>query len=209
MVSRIVGNITVRVSTIERTGNTPVFKYASEYLAQDNAIPLSLSLPLEERAYGESELRSYFEGLIPEGRTREELAARAAASEEDYLALLEFGGLDCVGDVVVRGAQESDDGWETGDYVPLTSEELALTLHDYESLSRSNAESRLSLAGTQGKVGLAHDPHAAMDAGWLLPVKGPPSTHILKINGMSLVAEFEAICMMAAGACGLRVARTE
>lgn len=208
VVSRIVGAQLVRVGLINGDGVSATFTYDDEYLSWDDAIALSHSLPLDARAYGEAELRPYFEGLLPEGPARAALATQAAAREDDYLALLGYAGLDCVGDVVIR-PQGEEVPWDEGSYIPLTYEELRATLRTYDSLAASNVEARLSLAGTQGKVGLAHMPGAPIDTGWMLPNGGAASTHILKVSGVSLIALFETLCMSAAPACGLRVAKTE
>ena len=70
----------------------------------------------------------------------------------------------------------------------------------------SSGESRLSLAGNQGKVGLAHVPDTSLCDDWLRPIGGAASTHILKVSDIPRIAEFEIVCMGAASRCGLRVA---
>ena len=43
------------------------FTYDSNYLAGDNASPVSLTLPLQAESYTFNTLFSFFDGLIPEG----------------------------------------------------------------------------------------------------------------------------------------------
>ncbi len=50
------------------------FQYADSYLAQDAAMPLSMSLPLRQEPYGRRQMQHYFEGLLPEGMARYALA---------------------------------------------------------------------------------------------------------------------------------------
>ena len=59
-----------------------------------------------------------------------------------------------------------------GDYVPLGDGELRNVVFDLSTLAKSSEESRLSLAGSQGKVGLAHVPNAPLCNDWLRPEGG-------------------------------------
>lgn len=208
VVYRVLEGGLVHVGNIFHKNDACLFMYADEYLGFSEAIPLSLSLPFRTEPFTERELRPYFEGLLPEGRTREAIAAQLGAPENDYLTLLGASGLDCIGDVVVREAGEGD-AWDEGSYVPLSTDELQMVLTDFSSQAKSNAEVRLSLAGTQGKVGLAHWPDAPIGSGWARPINGAASTHILKVSNLSRISEFEVVCVHAAEACGIRVAHTD
>ena len=68
---------------------------------ESHEAPLSLSLPLSSFAYVYSDIRPYFDGLLPEGPSRDALVAQLSVAETDWLALLSAVGLDCIGDVVV------------------------------------------------------------------------------------------------------------
>lgn len=215
VVARAVGDELVHVGTITRTerGVPEVFVYASSYLERGDACPLSLSLPLSAKAFESREMRPYFEGLLPEGPMREALVSQIGLPADDYLALLAAVGLDCIGDVVIHPSDGCGDtqtvAWDGGTYDPMSSEDMGSSLLDLASLARSNGKSRLSLAGTQGKVGLAHLPGASLRDGWMRPMGGAASTHILKTSNLARIAEFEIVCMQAARACGVRVARTD
>ena len=43
------------------------FQYDPEYLNSENALPVSLTLPLQEAAFTGTVLFPFFDGLIPEG----------------------------------------------------------------------------------------------------------------------------------------------
>ena len=213
-VARVVEDELVHVGAITRTerGVPEVFVYASSYLERGDACPLSLSLPLSAGTFEAREMRPYFEGLLPEGPTREALVSQLGLPADDYLVLLAEVGLDCIGDVVIRPSDGHDAPtvlWDGGAYSPMSSDDMSSSLLDLASLARSNGKSRLSLAGTQGKVGLAHLPGTSLQEGWLRPTGGAASTHILKTSNLARIAEFEIVCMRAARTCGVRVASTD
>lgn len=208
-ISRIVRGCLQPVGTIVRKNSSePFFFYRDEYLESADAMPLSRSLPLAKRGFSERELKPYFDGLLPEGPMRTALATSLEAREEDYLTLLGCSGLDCIGDVVIRRVSEGF-AWNAGSYAPLDRPALYEVLSGIDALTASNVAARLSLAGTQGKVGLAHMPDAALSDGWLRPVGGAASTHILKTSSISRIDELELLCMTAAEWCDIRVAHTD
>ena len=181
------------------------FTYHTSYLFDPNAQAISVSLPLRAEPYSASETRPYFEGLLPEGDARRSIAATTQVREDDYLALLASNGFDCLGDIVVA----EHEGELTLAYEPVDLSELSSTLFDDRALSLSSRQSRLSLAGTQFKTGLAHLPHAGLADGWFRPTKGAASTHILKVGRQEAVLYLEYLCMRAASSCGVHAARTD
>ena len=194
----------VLVGTLEESG---AFSYDRGYLARVDAAPLSLSLPLREKAFDASEARPYFEGLLAEGQARATLASELSLVEEDWLGLLVACGRECVGDVLI-----CDDPCEAargdGRYASLGARELRdLFMSDLQT-ARENVTTRLSLAGTQSKTALAHMPGTADDDGWLRPLGLSASTHILKTSHLRDLPEVEYLCMSAAMSCGMAVART-
>lgn len=190
------------IGCLDRRSGT--FAYSSAYLASSDAQPISLSLPLREKPFGEDEARPYFEGLVPEGRAREALAAKLHVRETDYLSLLAAAGLDCVGDVTIS----ANGAFEPPSYERLSSDELPLLLNRGDGMAELNGADRLSIAGTQNKTGLAHAPSGSLDDGWFRAKGSAASTHILKVNTSDAVSCFEYLCMNAAASCGLRVAPT-
>lgn len=193
------------VGTLHENGAS--FTYDESYLSQRDAAPLSLSLPLRDDPFVASELRPYFEGLIAEGMARRALAETLQVAEEDYVAILTHCGRECIGDVLVWHADDEPAPTEL-DYSPLTQEDLAKAVRGLPGSSAENASSRLSLAGTQSKIGLAHNPNTDFEHGWLRPEGFAATTHILKTSYLQDLPEIEYVCMCAASECGIAAART-
>lgn len=183
------------------------FTYSSSYLSDPSAIPLSASLPLRADPFSPAEFRPYFEGLLAEGTARQALASELQLPQEDYLALLAACGRDCIGDVVVERASDRSARVDSG-YIPVPEQELRTMLLDRSSTSAENAAQRLSLAGTQGKVGLARRPDAE-PLEWLRPHGLAATTHIVKTSHLRDIPEIEYLCMKAATACGVAAAHVE
>ena len=180
------------------------FAYCPDYLASTAPAPISYSLPLRAEEYDGASARPYFEGLIPEGLARSAVAALLHVRSEDYLSLLAGYGFECVGDVIIADKEERLDFA----YEPIEIGSLAKDLAHGEATARINEVSRLSLAGTQNKVGLFHNPDEAdLRIGWGKPIGGAPSTHILKSSERRNVLYLEYLCTRAAQICGVPAAR--
>ena len=94
----------LEVGTI--TGETDYsaqFEYTGDYLAQESARPISLSLPLSDKPYGPEETRRFFEGLLPEGFLRRTVAENHRTDARDYLSILEMLGSECLGAIQIKG----------------------------------------------------------------------------------------------------------
>lgn len=210
-VSRIVGNEITTVGSITGTRSSGfLFSYDEAYRAARGALPLSLSLPLDGGPFEERSFRPYFEGLLAEGEPRRKLCAEAGISEDDYLSLLVYCGKDCIGDVVVTDGDEQrlHKGLAGARFEPVSDLQMRNIFHDASSIADSNNASRLSLAGTQNKVGLAHSIVGPWNSGWLRPQGFTASTHILKTAELRDLPELEFVCMRAATACGINCAET-
>jgi serine/threonine-protein kinase HipA len=53
--------------TIRETDEEFLFQYNAEYLAKATSKPVSLTLPLQQKAFTSKVLFPFFDGLIPEG----------------------------------------------------------------------------------------------------------------------------------------------
>lgn len=164
---------------------------------------MSCSLPVGRRPI---DATAFFDGVLPEGGFRSELAARADLVASDTYAMLERYGRDIAGalsltsphrtEATIPGlATLSDDALEAEiEALPDTP----LGIHD---------DSELSIAGLQDKLLLVELP----DGGWARPTGGRPSTHIVKLDNRVhpgiVRAEHEA--MQLALAVGLTTVRTE
>ena len=88
-VGRIVGN----------NSSDSCFAYSDSYLKSEDAAPISLSLSLQPEPFSPAQTRNFFEGLLPEGFTRRNLAQWMHVAEGDYLSLLHGLGRECLGAV--------------------------------------------------------------------------------------------------------------
>ena len=178
------------------------FVYDSSYLQAQNAGALSCSLPLRAESFSQDDARPYFEGLLPEGHARRAIAAALHVREENYLSLLAGYGFECIGDVIIASENEA----LTSLYEPIDVTNLASDLGESKA-AEINAASRLSLAGTQNKVGLYHDPRSSCwETDWYRPLGGAPSTHILKTSPNRNVLYLEYLCTKASLSCGVPTA---
>lgn len=192
------------------------FVYDKSWLDWDNAIPVSVSLPLREDRYIGDPVLAVFENLLPDNDDiRRRLAERAKAKGPDPYNLLSAVGRDCVG-----ALQFLPDGVAAGlagaiNARLVTDEEIAKIVSD---LARSplgvgeDQEFRISLAGAQEKTALLY-----WDGKWRVPHGTTATTHILKPqigrlpNGIDLLnsVENEHFCLELVAALGLPVAKSQ
>lgn len=185
-------------------GQAAVFKYTQDYLAADNARPISISLPLQKEAFTEQQTKNFFEGLLPEGFTRRAVAQWLRVDESDYVAILKGLGSECLGAIQIIDANYNG-----------TSRYEQLTLAEVQALANEGAvksaaimtETHLSLAGASGKVGLYYDEPTAR---WFLPKGLAPSTHIVKQSHVRLknIVANEQLALMTAKKLGIKVAES-
>lgn len=193
--------VPIHVGTLEVNASRTVrFTYCESYLANPCALPLALSIPCTPDVFTEDAIAPYFTGLLPEGEPRERTAAALGIDKNDYVTLLERLGHDCIGDVMFRDVEDSLDDWDVDGYITLGEDAFRATVSNLSTEIASNIESRLSLCGTQGKVGLS-----LFDGVWHRPISGAASTHILKTSYLRSIPEIEYCCMRAAGALGIDV----
>lgn len=77
------------------------FQYISEYLANQNSQPVSLTLPKRNEAYIANTLFPFFDGLIPEGWLMDIGVKNWKLNAKDRMGLLLFLCADCIGNVSV------------------------------------------------------------------------------------------------------------
>lgn len=77
------------------------FQYDSGYLRQEEATPISLTLPLQEEAYHSKVLFPFFDGLIPEGWLLEITQKTWKIDSRDRMEILLKTCRDCIGAVSV------------------------------------------------------------------------------------------------------------
>lgn len=78
------------------------FSYDPAYLKSDKPEPVSLTLPLSDKAYTSKVMLPFFDGLIPEGWLLEIAEKNWKLKERDRMGLLLACCDDCIGAVSIR-----------------------------------------------------------------------------------------------------------
>ncbi len=205
---RLVGDI-----DMARSGAV-TFRYEQEWLAWEHALPISLSLPLQEQAHQGAPVIAYLENLLPDNSAiRERVAAKVGAGGTDAYSMLEKIGRDCVG--ALQFVTEDVAVEQTGlDGEPVSDAQIAALLRNLATapLGIEEDDFRISLAGAQEKTALLRK-----DGDWIRPHGMTPTTRILKTqlgilpNGINLSdsVENEFLCMTFCREMGMEVAEVE
>ncbi|MCP4978607.1 MAG: phosphatidylinositol kinase [Maribacter sp.] len=77
------------------------FIYTPDYLMMGNAIPVSLTLPLQEETFHSEFLFPFFDGLIPEGWLLDIAQKNWKLNPRDRMGLLLTTCRDCIGNISV------------------------------------------------------------------------------------------------------------
>ncbi len=210
MNGRRVGRLSLAVSGAIR------FKYSSDWLDWDHAIPVSLSLPLAEKTYAGAPVANCFDNLLPDSpAAREHLAAEFGAEGTDAYHLLRIIGGDCVGALQFFEEDKIPDPGTALDGETLSDVEIGAMLTDLPGaplgLQRGD-DFRIALPGLSDKTALLKK-----DGQWIRPTAGTPTTHILKTAFRELPGgvafsdsvENEFFCMRFFEAAGAQTARAE
>jgi serine/threonine-protein kinase HipA len=207
-----------RVGNLQKEpGGAISFRYDESWLSRNDAIPVSLSLPLREDAYRGASVAAVFENLLPDSAAlRQRVAEKVGADGTDAYSLLSQIGRDCVGALqfVPEGsgiitATSPIDGKVIGEN---EIEKLLCNLVQTPLGLDRDADFRISVAGAQEKTALLR-----YKGRWLKPRGTTPTTRILKTqigtlpNGMDLSnsIENEYYCLKLLGAFGLPVNAAE
>ena len=91
-----------KTGVLEETETGYRFQYESEYVLQENAEPVSLTLPLQEVPYESKVLFPFFDGLIPEGWLLDVVEETWKVNPKDRMGLLLVSCRDTIGHVSVR-----------------------------------------------------------------------------------------------------------
>ncbi|MDN6623100.1 MAG: HipA N-terminal domain-containing protein, partial [Bifidobacterium crudilactis] len=159
------------------------FEYDSEYAANPAATPLSLSMPLQGRNFGNRVVSAFLQGLLPDNpNALESMARKYQVSKDSPFAMLRHVGRDVAGALQIIGPEEQSDDANADRAMVTALDDAALTqeLHNvintYDNGALFQGVQRMSLAGTQAKLGVSQ----TKDGGWALPSHGVPTTHIFK-----------------------------
>ena len=179
-----------------------VFSYDELYIASPTAHAISLSLPLSKKDFDADATKTFFDGLLPEGFTRQCVADSIHASSDDYISILRELGSECLGAIQI--IDEDKPSIKTG-YIPLTIDEIKDLAKEGASKSAEIVvKSHLSLTGASGKVGLYYNQTSGK---WYKPQGLAPSTHIVKqshVRYKNIVLN-EQLCLLAAGKLGIEI----
>ena len=178
------------------------FSYDESYITSPVAHAISLSLPLSKKDFDTDATKSFFDGLLPEGFTRQCVADSIHASSDDYISILRQLGSECLGAIQI--IDEEKPSIKNG-YIPLTIEEIKELAKEGASKSAEIVvKSHLSLTGASGKVGLYYD---QVSDKWYKPQGLAPSTHIVKqshVRYKNIVLN-EQLCLLAAQKLGIEI----
>ena len=169
------------VGTLRDADNIWAFQYAATWLESPGAFPLAPSLPLatDWQVDGSSSrpVQWFFDNLLPEELMRQVLAKEVDVESTDAFGMLERMGMESAGALVLQaeGAPQPEKGMQ-----PLTWDDLSQRIRNLPRASlNKDAPKRMSLAGAQHKMVVLFDPQSRELSE---PLKGTPSTHILKPN---------------------------
>jgi serine/threonine-protein kinase HipA len=200
-----------QVATVARDRRGPRLTYSAAALERyELGTPLlALALPVAPRTYPQGVVRSYLDGLLPEGEARTIIARDVGESPSDTFGLIRALGRDCAGAIIIQPADDpSPPKATTTTAEPLTTDEIGDLVSNLRSAPLgAGGRVRLSLAGVQEKLVLTR----MSNGEWGRPVDGTPSTHILKpeVAQFPATVENEAFCMRVAKHLGLEVANVE
>lgn len=90
------------VGVIEEDDGSTSFAYSSEWLARNDAVPVSLTMPLRTEPYVTKGLHPFFENLLPEGWLLDVSSKKLKVSKDDPFGLLLATCADCVGAVEIE-----------------------------------------------------------------------------------------------------------
>jgi serine/threonine-protein kinase HipA len=192
------------------------FQYDPSWLAEQSAVPISLSMPLSPEPYSGDTVWNFFDNLLPDSRDiRERLLRVLGAESTRPFDLLECMGKDCVGALQLYPENAQLPDARQVEARPLSDPQIAERLRSYRSQPlgmERGGELRISIAGAQEKTALLWHSRA-----WHEPRGATPTTHIFKLpigavgNGIDLTdsVENEWLCLRIAKAFGLPVPGAE
>lgn len=183
------------------------FQYNDHWLANVDAKPLSVSLPLSDHVFEDDKARPFFTGILPEAQLLEKVSRKLGISEKNSFGLLKAIGGECAGAVSIPPQGQSPES-AGRKYQPISDRKMAELVKELPArpLMAGTKGVRLSLAGAQDKLPVKFE-HGR----FYLPLEGSPSTHIIKtpIPNLPNTVENEAFCMTLARDIGLNVPEVE
>ncbi|MBK1696237.1 type II toxin-antitoxin system HipA family toxin [Rhodovibrio salinarum] len=185
------------------------FSYERAYGELEDALPLSLRMPLSQSEYTDLACRAFFQNLLLEGRRLDQVADREGLDRDNVAGLLSHLGQECPGAISIV-PEGNPPGKQPGiipdDYREIEANELAAEVRAMHEGKPPRRNRRISLAGVQGKlaVTVGEDGRLYETAEGV----GAPTTHVLKVGDPDYHAlvENEYICLKLARRLGLDAA---
>ena len=178
------------------------FTYDKDYISDVKNHPISISLPFKEEPFSISATQNFFEGLLPEGFSRQCVASNLHADSEDYISILRVLGSECLGAIRIV---DEENPVELLEYKRLSLDEVkALAAEGASKAMDFVVRSHLSLTGASGKAGLFFD---EKENTWYLPMGLAPSNYIVKQSHVRLknLVINEQLCLQTAKKMGIDV----
>ena len=192
------------IGTLSLSDGKLSFNYLPTYTSDNNNPPLSMSLPLQNEAFGHELTFAYFSGLLPDEPLRSRLAKHLHISSKNTFALLKAIGGECAGSVSFY-PPEADSEYQYKILNDHDANDILKTLHKHPLLAGDDGI-KLSQAGAQDKLVIAFANNQLA-----IPLENAPSSHIIKpaIHGLTDTVFNELFCMKLAKSCGLNTANAD
>ncbi|MBQ9043614.1 MAG: type II toxin-antitoxin system HipA family toxin [Eggerthellaceae bacterium] len=173
------------------------------YLPDYSGAPLSISMPIANRTYGDKQVRPYLFGLLPDDdRVRRNTGLEYDVSGNNPFALLTYVGLDCPGAVQFCPPEKVQEALtRPSSTIPVADADIAARLR----IGRTQSDrawviptEHWSLGGQQSKFALR-----LVGDEWHSCQGAAATTHIFKcgISHLAYQALNEYVCMKVADAC--------
>lgn len=188
------------------------FSYELEWEKNEIGFELAPAMPFNGGiAHNNLVTRSFFEGLLPEGHSKDRINQLYKDITKDSFKFLEMFGEDCAGAFIISPKRDFPKQVDPHEVREILIEELDKALDNNQDLAsyiHSRRFGRFSLAGAQDKIALIFHEDKLY-----IPTHGGASTHILKPAikrfGNSVDTVFnELFVMRLAKATGLNVPDT-
>lgn len=184
------------------------FTYGDAYCNQENMPALSVALPVQAEPFHGTAVKTYFSALLPDGKTREQLARCLNISDENVFDLLEKLGGECAGAVSFHPEGKIPPEKQATDALILDDQQLqeVFALLRQRPLLAGIDDMRISLSGHQSKLSIS-----VLNNKIALVRGAAPTTHILKPMSTLLndSAHNEFFCTRLAKAMKIDVPQTE
>lgn len=178
---------------------------------EDAARQISLSMPVEQKRFGNMPCEKYFAGLLPESEeARKAIGKKFDANPKSTFSLLRAIGHDCAGAISFHDPEAPVVQDSNLEPKMLYLSDPALEKHIKElplkPLFIGVEDLRLSLAGVQEKAAVC-----LRDGRIAIPISGTPTTHILKpsISKFPGSVQNEYLSLTTAARIGLPVPKVE